>query len=248
VTRQIEKGSDELIFGRNPVMEVIRSGKNIDKVIIQKNIDGGGKKIYSMAKNAGIPLQVVDKAALDRMCSGAHQGVLAYVSSFIYSTIDTVFKKAEDMGENPFLLILDGIEDPHNLGAILRSAEGAGVHGVIIPKRHAVQVTGTVVKVSAGAAMHVDVVRVNNLVQEIEGLRGRGVWLYGLDMDGKNYREQEYSGPIALVVGSEGRGISRLVKENCDFLISIPMKGKVNSLNASAATAIATYEISQSKS
>jgi 23S rRNA (guanosine2251-2'-O)-methyltransferase len=236
-----ETQSAPVIYGRNPVLEALTSGTQIEKILIQKNIEGSGKKVYALAKKAGVPLIAVDKHALDRVCSGAHQGVAAYLAEYEYRTVEEILAIAEARGEKPFLLLLDGIEDPHNLGAIIRSAEGAGVHGILIPKRRAVSVTGAVIKVSAGAAIHMAVARVGNLTQEIDKLREAGIWVYGLDMNGTDYRAAGFSGAAALVVGAEGKGLSHLVREHCDEVISIPMRGKIASLNASNAAAIALY-------
>jgi 23S rRNA (guanosine2251-2'-O)-methyltransferase len=233
-----------LIYGRNAVSEALESEVEIDKILILKNIEGSGKKIFAVAKDKGIPIQGVDRSVLDRVCgSGGHQGVAAYASRFAYCTVDDILRVAEGRNENPFVLILDGIEDPHNLGAIMRSAEGVGAHGIIIPKRRAVAVTDVAIKSSAGAALHMAVARVSNIASEMDVLKTRGLWLYGLDREGEDYRETAYEGGIALAIGSEGRGLSRLVKERCDFLLSIPMRGKVTSLNASNAAAIAMFEV-----
>jgi 23S rRNA (guanosine2251-2'-O)-methyltransferase len=237
----------DFIYGRNPVMEAISAGSSIDKILMQKNIEGAGKKIYALAKKAGIIVQSVDKQVLDRTAgTTSHQGVVAYVSEFKYSELSEILELAKLRDEPPFIVILDGIEDPHNLGAIIRSADGAGAHGVVIPKRRSASVNATVAKASAGAAAHMKVVRASNLVTVLDELKSSGVWSFGLDMDGSNYREhsQDYKEGVALVVGSEGNGLSRLVKENCDYILSIPMNGKVNSLNASNAAAIVMFEIS----
>jgi 23S rRNA (guanosine2251-2'-O)-methyltransferase len=234
-----------MIYGRNAVMEAIEAETGIDKLLIQKNIEGSGRKIFAMAKKRGIPVQGMDKSVLDKIVgSGGHQGVVAYTADFAYSSVSDILRIAEKRGEQPLVLILDGIEDPHNLGAIIRSAEGAGVHGIIIPKRRAAAVTGAAVKASAGAVLHMAVARVSNIVNEMEFLKEKGVWIYGLDMQGTDYGDIAYEGAIALVVGSEGQGLSRLVREKCDYLVSIPMRGKVASLNASNAAAIVTYAIS----
>ena len=232
------------IYGRNAVMEAIKSGAEIDKIMIQKNIEGSGKKIFSMAKAKGISLQSVDKIAIDKLVgTGAHQGVVAIVSEFKYSTLDDILTISKEKGKEPFLIILDGIEDPHNLGAIIRSAEGAGVDGIVIPKNRAASVNGTVIKVSAGAVSYLPVAKVSNIANTISELKDRGVWTYGLDMDGQSYKSTDYKGGVALVIGSEGSGMSRIVKEACDFIVSIPMYGHINSLNASNAAAIVMYEV-----
>ncbi|MDR2157680.1 MAG: 23S rRNA (guanosine(2251)-2'-O)-methyltransferase RlmB [Clostridiales Family XIII bacterium] len=238
-----ENGSG-IVYGRNAVAEAMESGITIDKLLIQKNIEGSGKRIFAMAKKKGIPVQGVEKSVLDKVCgSGGHQGVAVCTTDFAYVSVADILRVAEARQEKPFVLMLDGIEDPRNLGAILRSAEGAGVHGVVIPKRRAASVTDVAIKASAGAALHIAVARVSNTVNEMGFLKERGLWIYGLDMEGTDYGEAAYEGSIALVVGAEGRGLSRLVKENCDFLLSIPMRGKVRSLNASNAAAVAMFEI-----
>ncbi|MDR1272484.1 MAG: 23S rRNA (guanosine(2251)-2'-O)-methyltransferase RlmB [Clostridiales Family XIII bacterium] len=242
------KEGQGLIYGRNPVTEAIASGAGIEKILIQRNIEGAGKKIFSLAKKAGIAVQGVDKAALDRITGGvSHQGVAAYVSGFEYSDIESMLYLAESRGEKPFIAVLDGIEDPHNLGAIIRSAEGAGIHGVVIHKSRAVSMTPAAVKASAGASAHMKVARVANIKAALNTLQGKGLWVYGLDMGGKPYKEVDYTGGTALVVGSEGSGMSRLVKETCDVLVSIPMKGKVGSLNASNAAAIVFFEAASTR-
>jgi 23S rRNA (guanosine2251-2'-O)-methyltransferase len=238
----------DIIYGRNPVMEALKAGTGIDKILIQKNIEGAGKKVYALAKKAQIPTQSVEKAVLDRAAgTTAHQGVVAYPGEFLYSTPDDILLLAESRGEAPFIVLLDGIEDPHNLGAIIRSCDGAGAHGVIIPKHRAASVTGTVIKTSAGAAVHVPVARVANIGSAIDELKERGVWVYGLDMGGEDYSGVKFDGAAALVIGSEGSGISRLIKEKCDFILSLPMRGQVSSLNASNAAAILLYEIARQR-
>ncbi|MDR1028172.1 MAG: 23S rRNA (guanosine(2251)-2'-O)-methyltransferase RlmB [Clostridiales Family XIII bacterium] len=233
-----------IIYGRNAVKEALGSGVGIDKILILKHIEGSGKQIFAMAKEKGIPIRGVDRSVLDRVCAGGgHQGVAAYATDFVYRTVDDILRIAGDRGEKPFVLILDGIEDPRNLGAIMRSAEGVGVHGILIPKRRAASVTDVAIKASAGAALHMAVARVANIAGEMDFLKEEGLWIYGLDRDGSDYGAATYEGGLALAVGSEGRGLSRLVKERCDFLLSIPMRGRVTSLNASNAAAIAMFEI-----
>ncbi|MDR0851494.1 MAG: 23S rRNA (guanosine(2251)-2'-O)-methyltransferase RlmB [Clostridiales Family XIII bacterium] len=235
-----------LIFGRNPVIEAIETGTDIDKILIQKNIEGSGKKAFALAKKAKIPVQIADKFVLDKTAGGgAHQGVIAYLAEYTYASVDEIFARAESKGEAVFLILLDGIEDPHNLGAIIRSAECAGAHGIVIPNRRAAAVTGAAMKASAGAALHIPVARVTNIASAIDVLKDRGVWIYGLDMNGEHYATKNYDGAAALVVGSEGRGISRIVREKCDFVLSIPMRGRTGSLNASNAAAIALFEMSR---
>jgi 23S rRNA (guanosine2251-2'-O)-methyltransferase len=233
-----------LIFGRNAVMEAIKADAGVERIVIQRNIEGNGKKIFSLAKRHGIPVQGVDRQALDRMAgTKEHQGVAAMVADYEYSDIDAMLADAAQRGEAPFLVALDGIEDPHNLGAILRTAEGAGVHGIVIPKNRAASVNGTVMKVSAGAAAHMKVARVSGMTAALTRLKEKGLWTYGLDMAGGPYRDADYQGGVVLVIGNEGAGLSRLVRETCDFLISIPMRGKMASLNASNAAAIVMYEV-----
>jgi len=237
-----------LIYGRNAVMEAISSGGSIEKLMLQKNITGEGKKLFALAKKAKIPVQPVPKFVLDKETGGAaHQGVAAYISDYEYSDMDAILALAKRKGERPFLLLLDGIEDPHNLGAILRSAECAGVHGVLIPKNRAAQVNGTVVKTSAGATAHIKIARITNPAQTLKELKEKSLWVFGLDMDGTPYKEADFSGDggIVLVIGSEGAGLSRIVKETCDFLVSIPMRGKISSLNASVAAAVVMFEAAE---
>lgn len=245
--RQSEFHTEELpeglLIGRNPVMEALKSGRGITKLMVLRDAEGSVKKILGMAHDKNIPVQTVDRAVLDRAAyGGPHQGVVAHVSDYEYSEVSDILELAAERNEQPFIIILDGIEDPHNLGAIIRTADAAGAHGVIIPKRRAAAVTATVEKAAAGAASYMHVARVTNISQTIEDLKKEGVWIAAVDMDGDIYTKADLSGPIALVTGSEGSGISRLVKEKCDFCVSIPMKGGVNSLNASNAAAILMYE------
>lgn len=234
-----------IIYGRNAVNEAIRAGTGIEKIMLQKNIEGEGKKLFALAKKAKIPVQTVPKFVLDKECGGAaHQGVIAIVTDYIYSDIDSMLAVAAEMSEPPFIVALDGIEDPGNFGAILRSAEGAGVHGVIIPKQRAASVTGIVMKASAGAAEHIKIAKVAGIKAAIDELKDKGLWIYGLDMVGDPYNGIDFSGGVCLVIGSEGQGISRIVRESCDFLVSIPMKGQTGSLNASAAAAVVMFEVS----
>ncbi|MCL2111159.1 MAG: 23S rRNA (guanosine(2251)-2'-O)-methyltransferase RlmB [Clostridiales bacterium] len=237
--------SAKIVYGRNAVTEAIRAGTGVEKLIMQKNIEGEGKKLFSLAKRARIPVQIVPKFVLDKESGGgAHQGVAAIVADYQYSDIDAIFAEAAKRGEPPFIVVLDGIEDPQNLGAIIRSAEGAGVHGVLIPKHRAASVNATVMKTSAGAAAHIKVAKVPGIKAALDELKEKGLWIYGLDMGGASYREIDFSGGLCLVVGSEGQGMSRLVRETCDFLVSIPMRGSIGSLNASAASAIVMFEVS----
>lgn len=238
--------NEQYIVGRNPVLELLKSDKQIDKLYIQNgDLHGSINKIIGIAKSRNIIIQQVDRAKLDSMANGnAHQGVAALVTGYEYSTIEKILGKAKSKNEAPFILVLDGIEDTHNLGAIIRTAECAGVHGIIIPKRRAAMVNQTVYKSSAGAVEHMLVANVNNISSAIDELKKNGIWVYGADMDGKDYYfNTSLEGPIALVIGNEGKGLSRLVKERCDFLIKIPMLGKISSLNASAAASVLIYEV-----
>lgn len=234
------------IEGRNAVLELLETGKDINKIFIANGEKHGSiNKIISIAKERKIVIVEVDRAKLNQMAmSDNHQGVIAIVPPFDYCEAEDILEEANKKQENPFILILDGIEDPHNLGSVIRTAETAGVHGIIIPKRRAATVNSTVYKVSAGAVEHMKIARVNNLNETIKYLKDNDIWVCGTDMDAKNYYYNEkFDGPIAIVIGSEGFGMSRLVKENCDFLVKIPMKGKITSLNASVSAGIVMYEV-----
>lgn len=236
---------NELLIGRNAVMEAVKSGRSIDSLLVAKGDRSGSiGVIIGLCREKGIVIKEVDRRKLDAMCGGAnHQGVAAKVAAHTYADVEDIFRAAEEKGEKPFIIVCDELEDPHNLGAIIRTADACGAHGVIIPKRHGVSLTYAVGKASAGAVEYVPVARVPNLSSVLDELKERGVWIYGADMDGTPWDKQDYSGAVALVVGSEGRGISRLVKEKCDFIVSLPMKGKINSLNAGVAAGILMYEI-----
>ncbi len=237
---------EDQIEGRNSVLEWIKSGKGINKLWVQKGEKHGSIiEIINLAKKQRIVISEVDKAKLDKMSqTHNHQGVIATISEYEYYDVDDILQEAKNRNEDPFILILDQIEDPHNLGSIIRTAECSGVHGIIIPKRRSVQVNSTVNKVSAGALSYMKIARVNNLTETINYLKEKNVWIYGTDIEGTSYYdEQDYQGGVGIVIGSEGFGMSRLVKENCDFLIKIPMKGKISSLNASVSAAIVMYEI-----
>lgn len=235
--------NDNLIFGRNSVIEALEASRKLEKVLVLDGGTGSLRKIIGMAKDSRVRVEFVDRKTLDRLSEGAnHQGVIAKGQVFEYSNVDSICEAAATNGEDPFILVLDGIEDPHNLGAILRTGECVGVHGIIIPERRAASVDSVAMKVAAGAAEYVKVARVKNLSRTLDELKNKGVWIVGLDMYGERYYEQNLKGPIALVVGNEGKGISRLVKKKCDYMISIPLKGKVSSLNASNAVAVAVYE------
>ncbi|MCL2341919.1 MAG: 23S rRNA (guanosine(2251)-2'-O)-methyltransferase RlmB [Firmicutes bacterium] len=234
------------IEGRNPVIELLESGRDINKILIAKGEGHGSiNKIIAMARERKIVTVEVEKQKLSEMSeTHNHQGVIAIVPPFNYSEVEDILNFAKEKKEDPFIVILDGIEDPHNLGSIIRTAETAGVHGVIIPKRRAVGVNSTVTKSSSGAVEYMKIARVNNINETIKNLKENGVWVCGTDMDaGNNYYEQDLTGSLAVVIGGEGFGISRLVKENCDFLVNIPMKGKIASLNASVSAGIIMYEV-----
>lgn len=228
------------IEGRNAVREAIRAGKTIDRLLVQKGVKD---TIIEDAKRRGIKIFFRDKEVLDReSAQGKHQGFIAEVTDFVYCELEDILAKAEKKGEPPFILLLDGVEDPHNLGSILRVAECAGVHGVVIPRHRSVSVNETVVKVSAGAAAHVLVAKVTNINDAIDELKELGVWVYAADMDGKSVYDTDLSGAAAFVIGGEGAGVKRLTLEKCDGVVSIPMYGKVNSLNASVAAGVVTFE------
>ena len=243
--KKFDEAYQDQIEGRNAVLELLETGKDINKIFIANGEKHGSiNKIISIAKERRIVIVEADKAKLNQMAmSDNHQGVIAIVPPFDYCDVPDILEVASKKNENPFILILDGIEDPHNLGSIIRTAETAGVHGIIIPKRRAATVNSTVYKVSAGAVEHMQIARVNNLNETINYLKDNGVWVCGTDMDARNYYYNEkFDGPIAIVIGSEGFGMSRLVKDNCDFLVKIPMKGKITSLNASVSAGIVIYE------
>ncbi len=233
------------IEGRNAVLEAFRSGKTIDKLYVLDGCqDGPVRTIVREAKKQGSLLQFVAKERLDQMSTtGKHQGVIAQAAAYEYADIEDMFALAEQKGESPFLFLLDEIEDPHNLGAIIRTANLAGAHGVIIPKRRAVGLTATVAKTSAGALNYTPVAKVTNLSKTIEELKKRGLWFVCADMGGEVMYNTNLTGPIGLVIGNEGSGVSRLVKEKCDYITSIPMKGDIDSLNASVAAGVLAYEI-----
>lgn len=229
-----------VIYGRNAVLEALKGGQVLDKLFVQSGErEGSITLIIAKAKEVGIPVLYVQKEKLDNLSrSGAHQGVVAMIAGVTYHTIDEILAIASEKGEAPFLVIADGVEDPHNLGAIIRSAEGAGAHGLIIAKRHSSPVTPTVIKASAGAAAHLPIAKVTNLATTIDELKEMGVWIYGAEAGGTSLYESDPTGSVAFVVGSEGKGISRLIKEKCDFILSIPMYGQVNSFNVSCAAAV----------
>ena len=236
--------SENIIIGRNPVIEALKNDREIEKILIGKGAEGSIAKIVGMAKDKQIPIYQSDKITLDRIAGGgSHQGVAAYASAYSYAELDDIFALAEKKGEEPFIIILDNLEDPHNLGAIMRTAECAGAHGVIIPKRRACGLTEAAVKASAGAVEYMPCVKVANIGQTIDRLKEEGMWIAACDMGGVNYYNQNLTGKIALVIGSEGAGISQLVRKKCDYIVSMPMVGKITSLNASNAAAILMYEV-----
>lgn len=235
-----------IIEGRNPVIEAIKNDVQIDRILISKEIaEGSISKILTMAKEKNILVKYVDKAALSKISeNGRHQGIVAEAMEYEYKEIEDIFANAKKKDEKPFVIILDEITDVHNLGAIIRTAECLGAHGVIIPKRRAAGVNGVVAKTSAGAVEYLPIVRVTNISQTLEMLKEKGLWIYGADMDGEKYiNEEKLDIPVGIVIGSEGSGIGRLIKKNCDTLVKIPMKGNINSLNASCAASIIIYEI-----
>lgn len=240
-----EKEESSRVEGRNPVLEALRSGRSVDKVYIQAGLhDGPIQTILREARKRDAIVAFVTKERLNQMSeTGNHQGVIAAVASYQYSTVEDILKRAEERGEDPFLILLDEIEDPHNLGAIIRTANLAGAHGVIITRHRAAGLTATVAKASAGAVNYTPVAKVTNLSGTIEDLKRRGLWFVCADMGGTSMYDLDLKGPIGLVIGSEGTGVGRRVREKCDFIASIPMKGEIDSLNASVAAGILAYEI-----
>lgn len=240
------KDEDEnIVEGRNPVIETLKSGRTVEKLFVAKGAtEGSIKMIISLAKEKGIVVNEVDRIRLDNMSTtGSHQGVIALVTPYVYHEIDDMLRDAKEKGEDPFIIVLDELEDPHNLGSIIRSVNVLGAHGVIIPKRRSVGVTATVLKSAAGATEHTKIAKVTNLNVTIKELKEKGLWIIGADMGGEPCYKSNLTGPIALVIGSEGNGISKLVKENCDSVVSIPVIGEISSFNASVAAGIAMYEV-----
>lgn len=235
---------ENLIYGRNAVMEALKSDRDVEKIFLQKGErEGSIRVIAALARERAIPFVEVSAQKLEEMsASGAHQGVAALCSPVSYLTVDELFEKAEEKGEAPFFVICDDISDPHNLGAIIRSAECCGVNGIILPKRHSAPVSSVAVKSSAGAVSYMPIAKVANIATTIDALKDRGVWVYGAEAGGKSAKETDMKGAVAIVMGSEGKGISRLVKEKCDFIVSIPMYGKINSFNVSCAASIILAE------
>ena len=254
-----EKEPDELpflIFGRNAVKEAVKAGRSIDKILVQTEPDGSLREIVGLAKDARIIVHEVDRRKLDEVClpfghggkTANHQGIVAYTAGVDYCEISDILALAAEKGEKPFVVVLDGVEDPHNLGSILRSADCAGVHGVILGKHRSAPVTAAAVKSSAGASEHILIARVVNISAALETLKAAGLWIAGADMAGESMYRQDMTGAFALVIGNEGEGLSRLVKERCDYLVSIPMKGHVDSLNAGVAAGILLFEKNRQES
>ena len=244
-----EVKQDGLVVGRNAVRELLSGSKDIDKIYVQQGErEGSITVLIAEASERKIPIIEVDKRKLDKMsCGSRHQGIIAMASEQNYCSVEDILAYAEEKGEKPFIILLDGVEDPHNFGAIIRSAECMGAHGIIIPKRRAVGLTPTVAKASAGAIMHMRVAKVTNLSSVIDDLKERGLWFYAADMDGESLYSTDFKGPVGLVLGSEGDGISRLVKEKCDFVVSVPMYGNVNSMNVSCAAAVLLAEVAHQR-
>ncbi|MDX6151362.1 23S rRNA (guanosine(2251)-2'-O)-methyltransferase RlmB [Marinococcus sp. PL1-022] len=237
--------SQEWIAGKNPVIEALKADRKIERIMIADTAKkGAAQEIRALAGKKGIAVQEVSKKKLDELDAGVHQGVAAAVPAYQYAGMEDLFRKAEKQHEDPFFLVLDGVEDPHNLGSMIRTANASGVHGVIIPKRRAAGVTQTVVKTSAGAVEYVPVVRVTNINKTLDELKEKGLWIAGTGIENaSDYRQMQADMPLALVIGNEGKGLSRLVKEACDFLVQIPMHGAVTSLNASVAGGVLMYEV-----
>lgn len=234
---------EEFIAGRNPVAEALRSGRALNKVMVQ---DGarGVTEIIAAAREKGVAVEFVKSDKLDKLAQGVrHQGVVAYAAPVEFKTLEDALKKAAVKGEAPFLLLLDELQDPQNLGALIRTADAAGVHGILLPKRRSCPLNAVVAKISAGAVEYVPVIQIGNIVQQLKDLKKQGFWVAGADMDGESYTKVNLTGPLVLVIGAEGKGLGRLVKENCDIIVSLPMQGGVNSLNAAAAGAVLMYEV-----
>lgn len=242
-------GDNGYVAGRNSVTELLRSGRSVDRIVIERGRSGGSMApIIAMAAERGIPVKEAAGEKLSAMCPGAnHQGVVAVAAMKEYCSVDDILATAADRGEAPFIVVCDEIEDPHNLGAIIRTAEICGVHGVIIPKRRSVGLNFAVAKSACGALEYMNVARVTNIAAELDRLKKQGVWIYAADMDGQDSRTVNYSGGVALVIGSEGKGVGRLVKEKCDTIVSLPMKGHITSLNASVAAGVLMYDVMRSR-
>lgn len=237
--------SSTVIIGKNAVLEALRSGKTVDRIFIQEGRnDAAVSTIVRLAKKQGTAvIDYVPKTRLDEMTDGAHQGIICYMAAYSYSTVDDILAFAREKNEDPFIIILDEVEDPHNIGAIIRTANCAGAHGVIIPRRHSPGLTSAVAKSSAGAISYTRVAKVTNITRTMEDLKKKGLWFACADMDGQSLYKTDLTGPIGLVIGNEGKGVSALVKRECDMVASIPMKGEIESLNASVAAGILSYEV-----
>ena len=245
---QPQEENPNLLIGRNPITEAIKAGRPIDKLLMQKDAEGSARQIASLAREEGIPVQYVDKIVLDKLAPGkAHQGVAAYAAAHKYVGVEDILAAAKAKGEDALVVVLDELEDPHNLGAILRSADAAGAHGVIIPSRRSVTLTETVAKASAGAIEYVPVAKTGNLSRCIDLLKSKGLWIAAVDMDGTDYNASDLKGPLALIIGGEGKGVSPNLKAKSDYVVSIPMRGHVNSLNASNAAAIVLFEAARQR-
>ncbi len=245
----MENSNNNIICGRNPVLEALRSGREIDRLFVAHGMGGGSvTAIIAKCRAKGILIKEISPQKLDYYCGGAnHQGVAVMFASQEYATVDDMFALADSRGEKPFLIICDEIEDPHNLGAIIRTAEATGVHGVIIPERRSASLNATVAKAACGALEYVPVARVTNIANTIDSLKERGVWVFGADMDGDDYTKTDFDAPCAMVIGNEGKGIGALTAKKCDAILSLPMLGKINSLNASVAAGILMYEVVRSR-
>lgn len=234
----------EKIYGKNPILEALKSGHRVYEIFLAERVLKQEKELMKIARKKSVKVTLVDKSELDTMVEGHHQGVVATIAPYRYFELSDIFQEAKDQGKPPFILILDGLEDPHNLGAILRSAEASGVHGIIIPKHRSVKLNATVAKLSAGAIHYMKVVQVTNIRNTINELKKLGIWVVGTDLNtSMDYTDFDYTIPIAIVIGNEGKGMSRIVRESCDELVKIPMMGRVQSLNASVSAAILMYEV-----
>lgn len=244
-----ENKQNNIICGRNPVLEAVRSGREIDRLLVAHGVSGGSvAAIIAKCSARGILIKEVSPQKLDYYCGGAnHQGVAVMFASQEYSTVEDILQTANERNEMPFIIICDEIEDPHNLGAIIRTAEACGVHGIIIPKRRSASLNATVAKTAAGALEYMKVARVTNISNTIDELKEKGVWVFGADMDGQDYTLLDYNTPCAIVIGNEGKGIGTLVAKKCDGIISLPMHGKINSLNASVAAGVLMYEVARKR-
>ncbi len=247
---KLKKTQNEFIIGRNSIKEALNAGRSIEYILISNSAHNRIiTDIITRAKKLKIPIKISDTKKLNSLCQNTnHQGIIAVVAAHKYVSIDEIFDVAHKKNEPPFIIVADEINDPHNLGAIIRSAECAGVHGIIIPNRKASGLTFTVSKTAAGAVEYIKIARVSNIASTLELLKKRGLWIFGADMDGKNYCQSDFKDAMALVIGNEGCGLSRIVKEKCDFLVSLPLLGKTSSLNASVAAGILMYEIAKQRS